>query len=395
MPNTTPEWRFSKLLRSGGEVFAPGAPLRFSRPLDADSLKGRHEGRARKTNGGVAKPALSAALQQRTDRAARLGKIASARRHPFDPRQRAIVKLHYFSHGGGGAAALRAHARYVARDAAMRGPELDFSEREPDHETTEPSLEPHDRPLDRREAMSIFYDASGNDLDGAACVARWAKQDRRHFRLILSAENGARLAELRSYTRAVMRRAEQALGTRLQWIAVDHWDTANPHTHVIIRGRTQDGRDLVIPRDFVSHGFRNAARDVATERLGTRGPDDERLALHREARAHRLTRLDRIIEAQLDRERRLRVSRLEAPNGSPDLTNALKARAHELRRLGLAAEVARNVFEFELGWQEGLKAMEEHLDIRRTLMRERMRDRLRTAQRDMMKPLKEPPDLHR
>ncbi|MBY0421228.1 MAG: hypothetical protein K2Q06_02915, partial [Parvularculaceae bacterium] len=38
----------------------------------------------------------------------------------FDARQRVVVKVHYFSHAGGGGGALKAHARYVARDAAGR-----------------------------------------------------------------------------------------------------------------------------------------------------------------------------------------------------------------------------------------------------------------------------------
>src|SRR6185312_17565337 len=100
------------------------------------------------------------------------------------------------------------------------------------------------------------------------------------------------LGELRDYTREVMRRAEIALSSRLQWVAVDHWDTDNPHTHVVLRGVRGDGRDLIIPRGFVQHGFRSIARDVATERLGNRTRDDERLALLREVRAHRPTRLD-------------------------------------------------------------------------------------------------------
>src|SRR5690606_26236538 len=139
------------------------------------------------------------------------------------------------------------------------------------------------------------------------------------FRIILSAENGARLGDLKSYTREVMSRAENAFGTRLEWVAVDHWDTDNPHTPILLPGRHEDGRDLVIPREFVSHGFRSAAQDVATQRLGERGRDDARRALERETRAHRPTRLDRIIAGQLDAKRRIRVASLEAPNRSPEL----------------------------------------------------------------------------
>ena len=51
---------------------------------------------------------------------------------------------------------------------------------------------------------------------------------------------------MRRYTRRLMGRLEQDLGTRLEWIAVDHWDTDDPHTHIVIRGRDESGRDLVI-----------------------------------------------------------------------------------------------------------------------------------------------------
>ena len=98
-----------------------------------------------------------------------------------------------------------------------------------------------------------------------------------------------------------------------------------------------------------------------------------------------------MIEAQLDQTGRVRLAKLEAPNNSPDLTNALKARAQELRRLGLATEVRRNVFEFTPGWQDGLKAMELHLDIRKALMQQRTQD----LARDLTKAIRTPPGLDR
>ncbi|HCK84267.1 MAG TPA: hypothetical protein DHW63_07040, partial [Hyphomonadaceae bacterium] len=158
------------------------------------------------------------------------------------------------------------------------------------------------------------------------------------------------------------------------------------------------GRDLVIPRAYVSHGFRSAAQDVATERLGPRGREDARLALDRETRAHRPSRLDRMIEAQLDAQGRIRVAHLRAPDRSPELTDALKARARELKRLGLATEIGRNIFQFEPGWQDGLKAMELHLDIRKALVRARTHDLARglaDPARQLSKALKLPPGLDR
>lgn len=365
----SPSFRFSKLLRdaSRGEVFAPGAPLRFARSLDAESLKGRHEGRAKKVAGGAPKSALSSQLQARLGRSSKLGKQNGKRAgFAYDPRQRAVVKVHYFSHGGAGAGALKAHVRYVARDAAVRGRSLEQSH-EPEAERE--ASDKRDRPRERERGLSVFYDAFDAGVDGSGRAASWAREDRRHFRLILSAENGARMRDLQAYTRAVMERAEHALGVRLEWIAVDHWDTDNPHTHIILRGKRPDGRDLVIPREFVSHGFRSAARDAATERLGPRGRDDARRALERDALVHGPSRLDGMIAGQLDEERRVRLARLQAPDRSPDMENALKARAQELKRMGLAVEVERNFFQFEPGWRDALKAMELHLDIRKSLMR--------------------------
>jgi type IV secretory pathway VirD2 relaxase len=34
----------------------------------------------------------------------------------------------------------------------------------------------------------------------------------------------------------------------LDWVAVDHWNTDNPHVPILIRGRADDGQDLVISR---------------------------------------------------------------------------------------------------------------------------------------------------
>lgn len=390
-PNTEPRFRFSQLLRdaSRGEVFSPGASLNMMRAIDAESLKGRIEGRGRKTPGGSPKPSLSSALQQRTGNARKLT-TGRAGKLPFDFRQRAVVKVHYFSHGGGGAKALRAHTKYIARDAAARPLELPAEQDVAARDGAPRDAQAPTRQPERAAELSVFYDALDDSMNGALRASEWARDDRRHFRIILSAENGSRLKELRSYTREVMRRAELRLGVGLQWVAVDHWDTDNPHTHIVLRGRGSDGRDLILPREFVSHGFRSIARDVATGRLGVRGRGDERLALERETRAHRPTRLDRMIAAQLDQTGRVRLASLEAPNRAAEMTDALKARARELSRLGLATEVRRNVFEFAPGWQDALKAMELHLDIRKSLVRARTQDLARTTERQLSKALRLP-----
>ena len=388
-PTNNERFRASKLLRGAlaQDVITPGSRLRINRPLDAESLIGRHEGGARRASGS---DGLSSKLQKRIGSSRALARAFARKRAPltpfaFDGRQRAVVKLHYFGHAKGGGAALKAHARYIARDSAAKSEELWLSKAEAERDSAQ-SRDESDRRQPPRQEHWVFYDAARDSVSGARLAEQWAQSDKRHFRIILSAENGGRLGDLKTYTRDVMARAETALGTKLEWFAVDHFDTDNPHTHIVLRGARDDGRDLIIPREFVQHGFRNAARDAATDRLGQRTRDDERQALQREAVAHAPTRLDKLIAGQLDEKGQVRLAELRAPNGSPDMTDALKTRARELKNLGLAQEVRRNVLRFEPGWRDALKAMELHLDIRKSLMQARAQDVARTLANPIRMP---------
>lgn len=369
--------------------------IRMTRP-DRDRLEGKIKGGGLATSagGGTKRPGLSRKMDRRTPMrgsgfgdGARSGNAAMS----FDTRQRAIVKVHYFGHGAGGGAALKAHTAYVARDAATRD-DLSAAQlpvEDAPEATREAKARAHAGYLSRegKAERSVFYDAEREGVDGAARAEAWAKSDKRHFRVILSAENGDQLRDLPAYTREVMARAEAALGTKLQWIAADHHDTAHLHTHLIIRGRRANGQDLVIPKDFIKYGMSGIARDVATEWLGRRSPADERRALDREVIRHAPTRLDRMIANQLPEDRTVRIAALEAPNGDPPTTRALKERARELQRMGLADEVKRNVLSFQAGWQDQLRAMELHLDIRKNLMLERTQRRAEARSIDQMRGL--------
>ena len=67
----------------------------------------------------------------------------------------------------------------------------------------------------------------------------------------------------------------------------------------------------------------------------------------------------------------VRIADLAAPNRDPALTQALKARAKELERLGLAKPIRRNVLAFSANWQDRLKAMEFHLDVAKRMAQAR------------------------
>ncbi|WP_349017070.1 hypothetical protein [Bradyrhizobium sp. Arg237L] len=98
---------------------------------------------------------------------------------------------------------------------------------------------------------------------------------------------------LKTFTREPMGDVEKDLGTRLDWITVDHWNTDNPHVHVLICGRADDGKDLVISREYISRGFLDRAADRAILELGPRSEQEIRTSLEREVEAERRTGLDR------------------------------------------------------------------------------------------------------
>ena len=60
----------------------------------------------------------------------------------------------------------------------------------------------------------------------------------------------------------------QDLGTRLDWVAVDHHNTGHPHSHIVVRGVTEDGKILNIAGDYIAQGIRARASEVVTLELG-------------------------------------------------------------------------------------------------------------------------------
>jgi len=206
------------------------------------------------------------------------------------------------------------------------------------------------------------------DHDGVAdhdAFAQRCEEDRHHFRFIVSPEDAAQLENLRATTRQLMERAERELGTRLDWIGVDHWNTDHPHVHVLVRGVADDGRDLVINPDFMKHGFRELAENLVSLELGPRTEAEIAASLDREMTADRWTHLDqrlrdlasgaRVVDLRLDAER---------PQAS-DLR--LIGRAQYLERLGLAEAQEPGVWRLPDELEAQLRALGIRDDIIKTL----------------------------
>jgi type IV secretory pathway VirD2 relaxase len=99
-----------------------------------------------------------------------------------------------------------------------------------------PPEEPKRDGVTRDGADARMFAAASDDADTKAFAARY-EEDRHHFRFTVSLEDAGQMADFRAFTRELMKDARHDLGTGLDWIAVDHWNTENPHVHVLVRGR--------------------------------------------------------------------------------------------------------------------------------------------------------------
>jgi type IV secretory pathway VirD2 relaxase len=177
--------------------------------------------------------------------------------------RRAIVKTRLVRLHGKGLGAARAHLRYVQRDGVQRDG-----------------------------SPGVLYSTGEDQVDGRAFLER-CEGDRHQFRVIVSAEDGAEYDDLRPLVRRFMAQMEKDLGTRLDWVAVDHVDTAHPHTHVILRGCDELGENLVIAREYISRGMRERVAELVYLDLGPQEDSEIRQKLRREISAERLTSIDR------------------------------------------------------------------------------------------------------
>ena len=151
--------------------------------------------------------------------------------------------------------------------------------------------------VDRDGSKGHAYGAMTDQADLSDFEER-GRSNRHQFRFIVSPEDAQSLEDLRGFTRHLMTRMEADLGTRLDWVAVDHWNTDNPHTHIVLRGKDETGHDLIIARDYIAHGMRQRASELATEWLGPRSDREIREGLSREVDQERWTSLDRTLQQQ-------------------------------------------------------------------------------------------------
>lgn len=272
----------------------------------------------------------------RIGRGAARGRLLSSRGASDEKSaRRVIVKTRLVRLGGKGLDAARAHLKYIQRDGVTR-------EGEPGE----------------------LYAADQDVADGKSFLERGAG-DRHQFRFIVSAEEGELYADLKPFIRRLMAQMEEDLGTKLDWVAVDHFNTGHPHSHIMLRGMDDRGENLVIAREYIAHGLRARASEIATLDLGPRTKLEIDTRMRRDIAAERLTDTDRQLLREAERS-----PLVMAMDRDPVLQSMRAGRLQKLGTMGLADEIAPGQWRLAKELRETLTIMGERGDIIRTMQRE-------------------------
>lgn len=213
------------------------------------------------------------------------------------------------------------------------------------------------------------YSALENEADGKAFVER-GRGDRHQFRFIVAPEDSAEMADFQGFTRDLMRQVELDLETRLDWVAVDHYNTGHPHTHILVRGVTDDSKILNIAGDYIAHGVRYRASEFVTRELGHQSEIELQTKLQSDVDAERLTRLDKALLAEQGDQG---VIDLRPGEGASYLVREnrplMVGRTRKLERLGLATEVKSGRWTLSDKAEATLRELGERNDIIKTMYR--------------------------
>jgi type IV secretory pathway VirD2 relaxase len=254
--------------------------------------------------------------------------------------RRVVVKARVVKMRGSGSKAAYAHLRYLQRDGVTVDGE-------------------------RGRLYSSFED----EADGSKFLDR-GQDDRHQFRLIVAPEDGPELGDLHASTRRLMAQMERDLQTQLDWVAVDHHNTGHPHSHIVIRGVTDDGKILNIAGDYIAHGIRHRASEIVTLELGMQSEWEVQKKLGREVEQDRFTRLDRAVLEEVNEQGLvdLRVGEAQSYLGRAN-RYLLIERLEKLERMDLAREEEPARWSVSDRMEKTLREMGERGDIIKTMHR--------------------------
>lgn len=269
------------------------------------------------------------------------GRINFGRNRLFASNRRVVVAARIGRHAGKAfrSAPLSAHLSYLKRDGVTRDGE-----------------------------KAVMFDTDTDRADDLAFAER-SKDDRHHFRFIVAPEDAGEMMDIRAFTRDLAEQMEADLGSRLDWVAVDHWNTDNPHVHLLVRGVDDTGADLVISRDYISRGLRSRAEELVSIELGPRPEHEIRSALAKEITAERWTRLDVEIRIAADETGYIDLRPKATGPADPEARRLMVGRVQHLEKMGLATPAGSGKWMIGLEAERSLRDLGMRGDIIKTMHR--------------------------
>lgn len=262
------------------------------------------------------------------------GQTGSAKSASNAYARRVIVKARFVRMSNSSSSALGKHLQYIGRDEAVRS-----------------------------SGDGGLFTSDVEQVDQEKFLKR-AATDRHHFRFIVSPEDGAQIQDMKPFIRDLVSEMERDLGTRLEWVGAIHENTDFPHAHLAIRGRRDDGRDLVLPKEYISRTIRQRAEELVTLELGPQTQLEKDLKLARHTGAERVTQIDRTLKRMRDDNGR--VSILNSPSRYRRMN---VARLQKLSELGLAKKLSGTSWRISDGFVQTLQELGERQDIIKRLNR--------------------------
>lgn len=302
-----------------GKILAAAGPLRGSRSKRGPRFDGSRIGRG-----------------------ASIGRVLARREAAAQQGRRVVIKCHLVRVGGRGPYVVRAHLSYLQRDGVAR---------------------------DRTTAA--LYGQERDIVDSASFLDQ-SREDRHQFRIIVSAEDGAEYGDLKPFIRRLMMQVEQDLGTKLNWIAADHYRTGQAHTHIMVRGVDDEGANLIIAREYTAHGLRARAIELITLDLGPVASFDISRNLEQDIGAMRVLPIDRDLIVRSDENLVLRDIEPEGPE-----QRLSRMRLARLQELELAQDLGDGRWQLAQNFEDKLQRLHE-----RTVRVERLQATLRACKLD-------------
>jgi hypothetical protein len=175
-----------------------------------------------------------------------------------------------------------------------------------------------------------------------------------HFKFIISPESPR--VDIPALVKTLVKRMEKISGYSFYWMAAVHTDTDHPHAHLLVNGMDRNGKTVGFTNLFITQTMREMNRQICTELIGRRSPEEIRASLSQSYKSYRHCHIDESIhlyETVLEREDEVYETQVKARD------DLMQNRLAFLSSLGLAkkAEGEKKLFYLEKGWQKKLKAM--------------------------------------